>query len=156
MFDWVLNNPLASLYCVSYLAISMIIATLASCDQIIFEISLYVFFQYVWVSFVKLETEFTEIIHSQQINEITCLSDRILTSVILYSQVCFFFHFSINCIKALKRITIMEMAVKQQVVAVATILMNHLAIRILMMQQQCYKDEIVSSNEKSNSTVRKQ
>ena len=31
-------TPLASLGCVSYLAISMIIATLASCDQVIFEV----------------------------------------------------------------------------------------------------------------------
>ena len=30
------NTPPASLECVSYLAISMIIATLASCDQVIF------------------------------------------------------------------------------------------------------------------------
>ena len=44
MFDWVLNTPLAFPGCVSYLAISMIIATLAGCDQVIFEISLYVLF----------------------------------------------------------------------------------------------------------------
>ena len=42
MFDWVLNTPLASLGCVSYLTVSIITATLASCDQVIFEISLYV------------------------------------------------------------------------------------------------------------------
>ena len=44
MFDWVQNTPLASLGCVSYLAISMIIAILASCDQVIFELSFYVLF----------------------------------------------------------------------------------------------------------------
>ena len=75
MFDWVLTTLLASFGCVSYLAISMILATLASCDQVIFQISLYAFFQYVCVYFVKLETEFREIIHSWQINEITCLND---------------------------------------------------------------------------------
>ena len=44
MFDWVLNTPLASLGCVSYLAISMVIATLASCDQVILKsVCMYVF-----------------------------------------------------------------------------------------------------------------
>ena len=41
MFGWVLNTPLAALGFFSYLAISIIIAALASCDQVIFEISLY-------------------------------------------------------------------------------------------------------------------
>ena len=41
MSGWVLNTPLAALGFFSYLAISIIIATLASCDQVIFEISLY-------------------------------------------------------------------------------------------------------------------
>ena len=36
MFDWVLKTLLASLGCVRYLAISIIMATLASCDQVIF------------------------------------------------------------------------------------------------------------------------
>ena len=44
MFDLVLNTPLASLGCIGYLAISMIIATLASGDQVIFEISFYIIY----------------------------------------------------------------------------------------------------------------
>ena len=44
MVNGVLNTPLTSLGCVSYLAISMIVAALASCDEVIFEISLYVLF----------------------------------------------------------------------------------------------------------------
>ena len=93
MFDWVPNTPLASLGCVSYLAISMIIATLASCDQVIFEISLYVLSQYVRVCFVKLKTEFREIRHSWQINEITCLNERIFFSCSLFSVFfCLFQH----------------------------------------------------------------
>ena len=39
MFDLVLNTPQVSLVCVSYLAISMTIATLAGCDQVIFDVS---------------------------------------------------------------------------------------------------------------------
>ena len=77
--------------CVSYLAISMIMATLASCDQVIFKISLYVLFQCVCVCFVKLETEFREIIHSWQINEITCLNERIFFSYTLF--ICHIFSF---------------------------------------------------------------
>ena len=112
--------------CVSYLAISMIMATLASCDQVIFEVRLYVLFQYVCVCFVKRETEFREIIHSWQINEITCLNERIFFSYTLF--ICHIFCFSINSIKALiVRIIIMEMAI-QQVVTFAAILMNHSAI----------------------------
>ena len=68
----------------------MIIATLASCNQVIFEISWYVPFQYVIVCFVKLETEFGEIIHSWQINEITCLNERIFFSYILFVDDFFF------------------------------------------------------------------
>ena len=39
-----------------------------SCDQVIFEISLYVPFQY--IDFAKLEAEFTEITPSREIDEI--------------------------------------------------------------------------------------
>ena len=111
MFDWALNTPLTSLGYINYLAISMIIATLASYDQVIFEISSYVLFQCACVCFVKFETEFREIIHSRSLqvtclNEITCLNERIFFSYILF---IFFFRFIINCIKALMRITIMEM-----------------------------------------------
>ena len=103
---------LVSLGCVSYLAISIIIATLASCDQIIFEVNLYVLFKYVCVCFVKLKTEFREIRHSWQINEITRLNERIFFSCTLFRGV-FFVCFSKNCIKALlTRLTIMEMAVQ--------------------------------------------
>ena len=104
-------TPLASLGCVSYLAISMIIATLASCDQVIFEVNLCVLFKYVCVCFVKLETEFREIRHSWQINEITCLNEKIFfrcTLFIGFFVICF----SVNFIKALIRLTIMEMAVQ--------------------------------------------
>ena len=52
-------------------------------------------------------------------------------SVKLYSYVIFF-RFSINFIKALMRMTVMEVVV-QQVVAVGAILMNHSAIMIVMM-----------------------
>ena len=76
-------TPLASLVCVSYLAISMIIATLTSCDQITFEVNLYVLFKYVCVYFVRLETEFREIRHSWQTNEITCLNKKYF-SIALY------------------------------------------------------------------------
>ena len=125
MFDWVLITPLASLVCVSLLV--MIITTLASCDQFIFDISFYMLFQYVY--FANFETEFREIVHSWHINKITCLNERIFP-VILYSQLIFF-RFSINCIKALIRIMMMEMAV-EQVVVVAAIVMNKLAIILLM------------------------
>ena len=108
------------------------LATLASCDQVIFEISLYVLSQYVRVCFVKLKTEFREIRHSWQINEITRLNERIFFSCTLFIGV-FFVCFSINCIKALLiRLTIMEMAV-QEIVAFVVILMNHSAIMILIM-----------------------
>ena len=90
MFDWVLTTLLASFGCVSYLAISMILATLANCDQVIFQISLYAFFQYVCVYFVKLETEFREIIHSWHINEITCLNE------IFFSYTSFIVFFSLQ------------------------------------------------------------
>ena len=90
MFDWVLTTLLASFGCVSYLAISMILATLASCDQVIFEISLHAFFQYVCVYFVKLETAFRGIIHSWQINEITCLNE------IFFSHTSFIAFFSLQ------------------------------------------------------------
>ena len=39
MFNWVVKTPHESPVCVSYLAISMTIATLARCDQVSFEIS---------------------------------------------------------------------------------------------------------------------
>ena len=94
MFNWVLDTPLALLCCVSYLALSMVMAALASCGQVIFKISLYVLFQYVCVYFVKLETEFREIIHSWQINEIICLNERIFYSYIIYALfICYFFSF---------------------------------------------------------------
>ena len=89
----------------------MIIAALASCDQVIFEVNLCVLFKYVCVCFVKLETEFREIRHSWQINEITCLNEKIFfrrTLFLVFAVVCF----SINCIKALTRILIMEMPVQ--------------------------------------------
>ena len=88
MFDWVLNTHVAFLGCFSYRAMSVIIATSASCDQVIFEISLHMFFQYACVCFAKLKTEFRKITHSWQIKEITCLNERIF-SVLLYLQVCF-------------------------------------------------------------------
>ena len=110
MFDWVLNTPLASLGCVRYLAVSIITATLASCAQVVLEISFFVHFWYVYVCFVKSKTKFREIIHSWQINEITCLNERILFSYTLF--IGYFFRFSINSIKALIRMTIMEIAVE--------------------------------------------
>ena len=79
------------LCCVSYLALFMVMAALASCGQVIFKISLYVLFQYVCVYFVKLETEFREIIHSWKINEITCLNERIFFSCTLF--IYYFFSF---------------------------------------------------------------
>ena len=90
MFDWVLNTPLASRGCVSYLVMSMIMAKLASCDQVIFK-ALCIFFQYVCICCVKLETEFTEIIHSWQKNETTCLNERTFFSYTLF--ICYFFSF---------------------------------------------------------------
>ena len=39
MFDWVLSSSLP-IVCVLYVAISILIVTLASCDQVIFEFSL--------------------------------------------------------------------------------------------------------------------
>ena len=81
-------TPLAPLGWVSYLAISMIIATLASCDQVIFEVNLCVLFKYVCVCFVKLETEFREIRHSWQINEITCLNEKIFFRRTLFIVFC--------------------------------------------------------------------
>ena len=86
------------------------LATLASCDQVIFEISLYLLSQYVRVCFIMLKTEFREIRHSWQINEITRLNERIFFRCTLF--VGFFVCFSINCIKALIRLTIMEMTVQ--------------------------------------------
>ena len=77
-------TPLVSLDWVSYVGISMIIATLASCDQVIFEVNLCVLFKYVCVCFVKLETEFREIRHSWQINEITCLNEKIFFRCTLF------------------------------------------------------------------------
>ena len=69
------------------------LATLASCDQVIFEISLYVLSQYVRVCFVKLKTEFREIRHSWQINEITRLNERIFFSRTLFiGFFCLFQH----------------------------------------------------------------
>ena len=76
----------------------MIIATLASCDQVIFEVNLYVLFKYACICFVKVETEFGEIRYSWQINEITCLNEKIFFRFTLFKGfvvVCF----SINCIK---------------------------------------------------------
>ena len=100
-------TPLASLGCVGYLAISMIIATLASSGQVIFEVNLYVLFKYVCACFVKLEREFREIWHSWQINEITRLNEKIFFRCTLFKGF-FVVCFSINCIKALTCITIME------------------------------------------------
>ena len=68
------------------------LATLASCDQVIFEISLYVLSQYVRVCFVKLKTEFREIRHSWQINEITRLNERIFFSCTLLGFFCLYQH----------------------------------------------------------------
>ena len=96
MFDWVLNTPLASLGYVSYLAISTIIAILPSCDQVIFEIDLYVLFKYVCVCSVKLETEFREIIHSWQINDIASLCERIFFSFTLFIGYFFLFQHNIH------------------------------------------------------------
>ena len=97
MFDWALNTPLVFPGYVSYLGISMIMATLDSCDQVIFKISLYVLFQYVCVCFVNLQAKFRQIVHSCQNSEITCLihsvSFRFIQeyfSVIVYSYVIFF------------------------------------------------------------------
>ena len=88
---------LVSVGCVSYLALSIIIATLASCDQIIFEVNLYVLFKYVCVCFVKLKTEFREIRHSWQINEITCLNEKIFFCCTLFiGFFCWLFQYKLH------------------------------------------------------------
>ena len=53
--------------------------------------------QWLLLYFVKLETEFREVIHSWQINEITCMHKRIFSSYNLFIGV--FFRFSTNWTK---------------------------------------------------------
>ena len=76
----------------------MTIATLASCDQVIFEVNLYVLFKYACVCFVTFETEFGKIRYSWQINEITCLNEKIFFRCTLFKGFVVV-SFSINCIK---------------------------------------------------------
>ena len=60
-------------------------------------------------------------------NKITCLNERIFQFIVL---VGYFFGSSINLIKELVYISMMEMTVKQ-VLVIAVVIMNHLAMVLL-------------------------
>ena len=60
-------------------------------------------------------------------NKITCLNERIFQFIVL---VGYFFGSSINWIKELVYISMMEMTVKQ-VLVIAVVIMNHLAMLLL-------------------------
>ena len=60
MFDWVLNRLQASLVCVSYLVISMTVATLASCDMSFLKSVLYTF-----LVCLLLEAAFADVFQSR-------------------------------------------------------------------------------------------
>ena len=128
MFDWVLNTCLVSLVCDSYLATSMIIATLASCKEFIILNQVLCTFQL--LHFAKIEAEFTEIVHSWKINEIERLNKIIFPIHTLL--IGYYFLFNIICIKVLICITMMERE-EEWVVTVAEIFMNYSGVILLML-----------------------